>query len=299
MPDVFDYLRFVFRGGVFVFSLTVLPEICYIPLVFLRSLLLKRRLMSGESRRAGNYIFFLLILFALTLPSGLYAGSFNVLPVKVHLSKDHKTENLKVKNESTDKVTLQVSAFEWSQDETGKDTYRPTEELVYFPRIFTLEGNEERLLKLGYQKSFPPSEKSFRIYLEELPEPQKGQEPPTLKVTLKMGIPVFISPLRPHKEGRIEKTSISKGMVTVLIRNTGNAHLFTKNIKITGVDSSGNDILTASRTGWYVLSGKTKSFPLELPKDKCKALGRIRIAVETDTFTLNDEVGMDAAQCGG
>jgi hypothetical protein len=38
-----------------------------------------------------------------------------------------------------DKVNLQVKAMQWKQDDKGKDAYSDTTDIVYFPRIISLE----------------------------------------------------------------------------------------------------------------------------------------------------------------
>ena len=52
-------------------------------------------------------------------------------------------------NEGDEKIEVQMGASEWTQDAEGKDRYTETNDLVFFPKIMTIESKEERILRAG------------------------------------------------------------------------------------------------------------------------------------------------------
>jgi fimbrial chaperone protein len=241
-----------------------------------------------------NYFFVLLLLI---IPFNTYAGSFDIVPVRIIFDSNKKVEDLKIKNETSEKVTIQLKAYEWLQDEMGKDTYSSTEDLVYFPRVFTLEGNEERRIKIGYNKKPSNVEKTFRLFLEELPQAVTSSTP-QLRVAVKMGVPIFVIPVNKTKEaGAIEKAELLNGKVHLLIKNKSNVHFIVKTVKVLGMDSSGNTVLTLKKNGWYLLANGSASYSLDIPEDICQRLKEITVEVETDNFTLKDKFSVDPKTC--
>jgi fimbrial chaperone protein len=241
-----------------------------------------------------NFFLFLLLII---IPSNTYAGSFNVVPVKIIFDSNKKIADLRIKNETSEKVTIQLRAYEWLQDEEGKDTYSPTEDLVYFPRIFTLEGDQERRIKIGYDKKPSNVEKTFRLYLEELPQAVTSGTP-QLRVAIKIGMPIFVLPVNKIKaSGAIDKVALLKGKVALLVKNKSGVHFFVRTIKMIGMDSSGNTVLTSTKKGWYLLANGRASYSLDITEDTCQRLKEITIEIETDTFTLKDKFSVDPKTC--
>lgn len=246
----------------------------------------------------------ILISLLLSFQTNAFAGSFRVLPIKVFLDENNKMETLRIRNESPDKVTIQVKAVEWGQDENGADTYQPANDIVYFPRIFTIEGNEERMLKVGYQKKMSEGEKTFRIFLEELPETKIGAET-TLRMVLKMSIPVFINSEKgPEGKGKtdngvIDKVELSGKTFSARIKNTGNTFFFIKTLRLSGKNLLGETVSFPEKHGWYLLKGAARTYTFEVPGDTCLKLKELNIEVETDNTTLKDTLSVKPEMCKG
>lgn len=153
----------------------------------------KVKMSKGKIRGLTKRLMAIIFCISSVLVDLAMAGSFTVTPIKLYLSKERKTTTIRVKNNAKEKVTVQVRGVSWSQDEDGKDRFEPTKEIVFFPKIFPLEPEEERILCLGYQGEWPGVEKTYRIFLDELPVKRPGKT--GLKMALSIGIPVFISPI--------------------------------------------------------------------------------------------------------
>lgn len=240
----------------------------------------------------------LFLIIFLILPLKAYGGSFDVTPTRVFLDRNNRIDNIKVTSRSDKEVIIQVKAYEWSQDENGKDIYLETKDLMYFPRILNINPKEERFIKIGYEKKPSAVEKTFRVFVEEVPQAEEKSEEMTLRIALKMGIPVFVAPgTKTQLKGEIVNAGVSKGQVSFEVKNVGNAHFIIKNIKIQGADSSGNVIFSENKQGWYVLTGKSRSHSINIPQDKCPLLKEINIELDLDKLTIKDKINVDKKMC--
>ena len=82
-------------------------------------------------------------------PGVARAASFSVDPTLIQLSPRAPSTLLVVRNESTSAVRLQLSAFSWAQSVEGEMQLQPTEDIVFFPALFTLEPGQERKVRVG------------------------------------------------------------------------------------------------------------------------------------------------------
>src|SRR4051812_43535650 len=74
------------------------------------------------------------------------AGEFSVTPIRVDLKAGALNESITVTNHAKDRLRLAVHLMEWSQDAEGKDVYKDSSDLVYFPRQLEIEGEGKRLV---------------------------------------------------------------------------------------------------------------------------------------------------------
>jgi fimbrial chaperone protein len=229
-------------------------------------------------------------LYLILMSKSANAGSFSAVPAKVYLSSDQKSAVLKIKNDGEEKLTLQVNTVEWIQDEKGNDKFEDTDEIVYFPRIMTLEKGEEKLLRIGYKtgKSID-SEKTFRLFIRELPVSKPGER--MLKVTLRLAIPVFVAPKKIEKKIELESLEISEMKLLVRVNNLGNSHVLVERIISTGYDDKGGVSFKRETPGWYILAGLKRTFSIELTEEECLNTRSVKVIVKAEDL---DEVELSA-----
>jgi len=238
------------------------------------------------------------ILIFLSLPYHAAAGgSFKILPATVFLTPERKTETLKITNQTdAEKVSFQLNAMKWTQNEEGKDVYEPTDEIVFFPKIIIAKKDEEIMIRVGYQRQEETGiEKAYRLFIRELPVSKPGEN--TLKMTVNMGVPVFVSPAKNTKsdkakyaEGKsVENIAVSNGNLMIKVKNSGNIHFSVQKIAVSGFDASNNQIFSQEVKGWYVLPGITKSFPCKIPDDVCVRIKTVHAAAHTDNAVLESK----------
>ena len=237
------------------------------------------------------------ILFCLFLiPSVAFSGQFRVTPIRLDFDRGTKSGVITIVNEGGDRLNVQMRAFEWTQNADGKDQYTETNDIIFFPRIMTLENSEEKILRAGIKIPATTKEKTYRLFIEEIPEPKKA-EGVSVAIAIRFGVPIFVKPLKEEVKGGIEKVDLSRGALNVLVKNIGNAHFIINSVDIKGKNVKGEEIFSKELSGWYLLSGVSRLYTITIPQEVCKALSKLEIEVKTDRFKLNGKLDVDQAMC--
>ena len=243
-------------------------------------------------KKAVCYILFCFFL----IPCLAFSGEFRVTPIRLDFDRGTKSGVVTIVNEGGDKLNVQMKAFEWTQNADGKDQYTETNDIIFFPRIMALEKNEEKILRAGIKIPATTREKTYRLFIEEIPEPKKG-EGVNVSIAIRFGVPIFVKPLKEEVKGEIEKVELSKGVLNVLIKNRGNTHFIIQSIDVKGKNAKGEGIFSKELSGWYLLSGVSRLYTTPIPQEVCKDLSKLDIEVKTDRFNLNGKLDVDQTMC--
>ena len=217
--------------------------------------------------------------------------NFSISPITVSINSEAPNPNtfFTVRNDSSQAKRLQVTAYRWTQTNPSTPTLAPTEEVVLFPLLFTLEPNQSRQLRLGITAPPTTLEKTYRVIVEELPSPQtQNNQGMGINIRLAMSIPVFFQPRQPQSQPGITNLANQKGLFTFSLTNTGNAHYMAQEIQVTGTDSTGKALWQKSRKGWYVLADSSIPYDLELPKTDCQKVATLTVNVKTNSSDTNN-----------
>jgi fimbrial chaperone protein len=242
------------------------------------------------------FCLFVIILIMIFIPSLSYAGEWRVTPIRIELDKNAKSGVVTIVNEGTEKLNVQMKAMEWTQDAEGKDVYTETEDLIFFPKIMTIEPKEERILRAGIKIPAVAKEKTYRLFVEEIPEPKKS-EGVNVAIAIRFGVPIFVKPLKAEPRGEIPKIGLAKGAVTVVVKNIGNVHFMINSVNIKGKNDKGEEIFAKDINGWYLLSDTSRIYSAEVPQEICKDLSKIDVQVVTDKLNLSGKADVDKAMC--
>jgi fimbrial chaperone protein len=253
-----------------------------------------------KNRHLSRFLFafclYILLIVIVLLPSYSYAGEWRVTPIRIELDKNAKSGVVTIVNEGSEKLNVQMKAMEWTQDAEGKDVYAETEDLIFFPKIMTIEAKEDRILRAGIKIPAVAKEKTYRLFVEEIPEPKKS-EGVNVAIAIRFGVPIFVKPLKAETKGEIPKVELAKGVVTVVIKNTGNVHFMINSVNIKGKNDKGEEIFAKDINGWYLLSDASRTYSAEVPQGICKDLSRIDVQVVTDKLNLSGKADVDKAMC--
>lgn len=238
----------------------------------------------------------LIVLLLGVLCSSATAGSFQVVPFYIYLDRDNSRATLKVINTGGEHITVQLMAVSWSQDSTGRPKLESSDDLVFFPRIFTVEAGQERTVRIGLVAAPTDAvERTYRLFIRELPVAESGQI--MLRVAVQISIPVFVSPKDPTPKPEIVGVELRQGKLLLRVHNAGNAHVLVKTIRITGYNGEDGEVFTQEEPGWYVLSGIEKTFTVQVDPQSCRQCRRFKVDVESEESVLEQSISIDPAQC--
>jgi len=226
------------------------------------------------------------------------AQSFSVQPTKVSFDRNTKAQKLVIRNKSADDLSLQARVCKWSQDKNGRDIYEDTSDIVIFPRIFTVRKGEQRLVRLGTTPGPASRERAYRVFVEELPVRDPKTPRSGIDLVFKVGIPVFLSPLQNSREQLSVSLAVEKGKVLVSALNNDNAHTTIESVSMIGQDSREKEVFSKSLTGWYILSGSSRTYEADIPQALCARLTRLRAVVRTERNSFEDVVEVTGSMCG-
>src|SRR4030043_2324751 len=115
-------------------------------------------------KKAAVYILFCVFL----TPCAVLSGEFRVTPIRLDFDRGTKSGVITIVNEAGEKLNVQMKAFEWTQNPDGKDQYTETNDIIFFPRIMSLEKSEEKILRAGIKIPATMREKTYRLFIEEI-----------------------------------------------------------------------------------------------------------------------------------
>jgi fimbrial chaperone protein len=244
------------------------------------------------------------LLFMALFISQAIAAEFQVQPTTMDLGARVKSGAFSVINNGNDKIDFQVSAKEWNQDEKGKDVYVDTKEIVFFPKVMSVEANSQRAIRIGLKT--PPSarEKTYRLFVEEIPTPKKTQDEDIKKnvkagltIAFRFSMPIFVQPLKPQESYALDRIEMSKGTVKAIVKNTGNVHVKLRAVKFSGKAADGKELFSKEVAGWYILNGLSLSYEAVVPKDICGKLATIEVNAQTENVNIDGKLAVQKSMC--
>lgn len=249
---------------------------------------------SAPALRAAAIL--LALLSVAVLPDAARGGEWRVSPIRLDLGRDAKTGVITVMNDADGKLQLQLTASEWTQDAEGKDLYAESGDLVYYPKIMSVGGKEERILRAGIRIPAAGREKAYRLFLEEIPGPRTSAGT-GVAIAVRFGVPVFVKPVREEPKAELGPVAMDNGTVSVRVRNAGNVHFVVRTVIVTAKDARGEGVFRTEINGWYLLSGASRAYAAAIPAGACAAAASIDVDVRTDRTTLVGHLAADRSMC--
>lgn len=248
------------------------------------------RSVTGFTR--GFAILIAALVFSVPYSPTALAGDFAVSPIRLEFDQRTKTGAITVGNESDkEPLTVQMKAFTWTQDAEGKDVYEETKDVLFFPRIATIDPRSNRVIRAGFELPREAHEKTYRLFIEEVPPPRKDAQGAMISVTVRFGVPIFVKPAsEPELRGEISSVRVANGMVHATVKNTGNVHFM---LTDTGIES-GNQ--ADKKSGWYLLAGASREHSFKIPEPACSS-GRAKLWFKSEKIDLQRDVEITPAQC--
>jgi fimbrial chaperone protein len=200
------------------------------------------------------------------LSSTAAATGIEVSPTLLTITAQAPSTMLAVTNRSQEPLRLSVRVMKWMDKPDGEMTFEPTQDIVFFPSMLTLNPGEARNLRAGTSIKGVDVEKSYRVFIQELPKLVTGDEPKNTAVALlaQVVVPLFIAPPAPKGVPAITGLSVKDGKVHFTLKNAGNAHYMPTKLLVRAKDTS-KVVHEADVHPWYVLAGGTREYHVEMP----------------------------------
>jgi len=231
------------------------------------------------------------------------ASPFQVTPMRLELESGSHIGSVTVFNSGDKPLDVQVKAKAWSQDEqTGADKLEPTKELIFFPKIFKIPAHGSQDIRVGYQDEVKGHERSYRLFIRELPVKKPGLS--GAQFVLQISMPVFIYAKHAEKARQPDMRGIQvyDGALMLEATNESPRYYSLNRIEMLG-KHGGEEVFTGEVGGWYVLSGSKRLFPLGINQAQCLKMdtiqltGHVLLAQSKEGDTSQVEFPLNAALC--
>jgi len=223
-----------------------------------------------------------------------------VSPVNIYLTADTPSALLTLTNQGSERVTFEISLYSWSQSDAGAMQLAPTSDIIFFPSLVTLNPGEVRNIRIGTVIKPGEIEKSYRLFLEELPSPRtRGSDHGRLHVRLlsKISLPIFLEPDRVRFNTSISDVTIHNRALSFKINNSGTAHILPQAVNVSGKDQAGDVLFQRASIVWYILAGESSKLDVDLPARTCAEIRLLSVSLETDTEVVKKSFAPPVGAC--
>ncbi len=225
-------------------------------------------------------------VFFLTGGSVSFAGMIGISPLRVDFDAENKSGVVRIFNTGDSDMSMQVDIRDWSQSASGEDQFEPATDVVAVPPIFSLGPGEVQLIRMGIVGEVPMDfEKSYRLFLTELPPPRTENSAGGLRMRLIVSVPVFSAPIvdSPVPGIQVAETTVEGEQVRARLHNPGKRHIRVAEVAVLTADGERAGLIDRPR---YILPGASQDFIF----DAVQANEVSRIAVTDTVGTIEHEV---------
>lgn len=186
------------------------------------------------------------------------AASLRVAPTTVELLAPDSAAVFNLRNEAKRPLNVQIRVFRWSQ-EGGVEQLTPTSDVVASPPSARLAANADYVIRVVRVAKKPVrSEESYRIVVDELPDPSR-RKAGTVALVVRHVLPVFFR--NPDAPGAEVTWSLARsgGTLVLVAKNTGGSRLRLSDVSLT---QGGKSVGGRKGLVGYVLGGATMQWPI-------------------------------------
>jgi fimbrial chaperone protein len=251
---------------------------------------------AGRTRiRPAPAAVFIFVMAAFARTSD--ASSFAVNPTQLVLNAKTSSALLTLRNDSDETLRFQLSVFAWDQSTDGQLKLDKTEDIVFFPPLLTLAPKESRNIRIATVTPVGAAERTYRLFVEELPSHDASEKTGAVRVLTKMGVPIFLQPVKLQAEASLRDLALKDGLFTFNVRNTGNVHFMTRAVRVRATDQAGATVFDEQVDGWYILSGGLRAYQLRVPAPQCASIAALSVEVQIDSSALRERLETPVPAC--
>lgn len=243
--------------------------------------------------RARLPIFQSLLLAAWSLATHANAGDFSVAPIRAELKPGTLSETVTVTNHSEAPLRVSVRLLQWSQDDKGEDVLTESADLVYFPRQLEIPAGGKRLVRVGAKSPAGPVERTYRLFIEEMPSAFGTPPGSQVSVYFRFGLPIFLPPAAPKVQADVGDLKLQNGQFQMQVQNGGNQHF-----RLTKVQVEDGAGFSVNIGGWYSLAGSTRTYTAQIPREVCRKASRLSVRAEGEGVRFERSLEVRPTDCG-
>ena len=225
------------------------------------------------------------------------ASSFSVSPTQIFLTRTATSRLITLRNESDRLLRFQLTAFKWDQGTDGQMKLDPTTDVVFFPTLLSLGPKEEKKVRIGAVTPFAVTEKTYRIFIQELPPAADAGPAVGVAVLTRLGIPIFMRPAKEVAQATLKDLSLEDRTFSFALANTGSVHFLPERIVVSGAGRNGEQLFAREINAWYVLAGGTRVFEAQFDQAECERLAALAVEVKISGSVLKERLEISPAAC--
>ena len=226
-------------------------------------------------------------LLTVIFTSQAYAGALRISPIRLDLDENQRATTLTLANQSAESENLQIRAFQWVQDDHGKDSLKETNDIILSPAVISIPGNGTFNVRVVRTAVEPvKTELAYRVIIDELPKPVDERKNATgVNMLLRSSLPLFIgnSDVMGKQEALV---SDENGVCTVKVINTGSRHILLEKLSITSQNNGESYPVMVNPVNGYVLPGKSKTYSVDRAKSCSKNTWLIKTKINGKDVSL-------------
>jgi fimbrial chaperone protein len=228
-------------------------------------------------------------------------AQFSVDKTRVLLTGRAQSSLVRITNDSNQPMRFDVKIFAWDHSEAGEELLTATTEAVAAPGAVTIGPKESQNVRVGSTAQVGARERTYRLIIEELPQPRSAASGASVAMRMRLSIPVFLEPAKGEAVLDLGVPAMANRMPSVIARNIGTVHLQVDSVKFRGVGANGQAAFTVEQGGAYILPGKSLRItaPSAVTAAQCRAAAKVFVDVVVHGDTVTHEAPVASSVCGG
>ncbi|HEX7624559.1 MAG TPA: fimbria/pilus periplasmic chaperone, partial [Anaeromyxobacteraceae bacterium] len=194
---------------------------------------------------------------------------------------------------------FEVVVRAWEQSAAGEMRVMPTDDVLVYPPLLALAPGESRLLRVGVapKGQFGAAERTYRVFIEELPPPAKPGDTAQVRVLSRISIPVFLAPFRAVERAELTGLILSGSEARFTLRNEGILRLRASSVKLAALGADGTVLSQLELPAWYVLAGGVRAYQAVVPPARCAEVRTVEVTAALERQTLRAKAAAPGGVC--
>lgn len=214
------------------------------------------------------------------------ADGIAVAPIRIDLAAAAKAEVLTVSNRGGEPAEVQVRVLRWSQ-ERNDDQHAASDDVTVSPPRFVLAGGAEQVVRIYRRVAAPPTEQSYRLFVDQLP--QGEAIPGSVRLPIRLVIPLFVGGTRESGPDLRWSAQRSGERILLHVDNRGDRHV---RIAALALAAPAAAAPAAQPALLYVLPGARREIALPSPPGVDAATRQLRLVGDSDAGGIDARVDL-------